>query len=75
MNTRRLFAFVLSALVLGITVLALLGVWNVIDWIYIQKYFWKSIQSLLLILISSVVIYLIQTLVGGEDRSDRRTTN
>jgi len=73
MNSRNLFAFVLSAIVLGITLLALLGIWNVIDWSYVQKYFWKSIQSLIIILISSVVIYMIQSLLGKEEQQEERT--
>jgi len=73
MSSRNLFAFVLSAIVLGITLLALLGIWNVIDWSYVQKYFWKSIQSLIIILISSVVIYMIQSLLGKEEQQEERT--
>jgi hypothetical protein len=53
-------------LVLAITVLALLGIWDIIQWEYVQRYFWKSIQSLIVILISSVVVYLIQQMFYKE---------
>lgn len=67
MNTRNLFAYVLSALVLIITIMALLGIWDVIDWNYLQRYFGKTIQSLIIIIISAVVIYLIQSLLFKKD--------
>ncbi len=69
MNTRNLFAYVLSALVLIITVMALLGIWNIIDWNYLRQYFGKTIQSLIVIGISAVVIYLIQSLLFKKDNS------
>jgi hypothetical protein len=66
MKTRNILAGVLSILVLAITVLALLGIWDIIQWEYVQRYFWKSIQSLVVILISSVVVYLIQQMFYKE---------
>jgi hypothetical protein len=66
MKTRNILAGVLSILVLAITVLALLGIWDIIQWEYVQRYFWKSIQSLIVILISSVVVYLIQQMFYKE---------
>jgi hypothetical protein len=66
MKTRNIIAGVLSILVLAITVLALLGIWDIIQWEYVQRYFWKSIQSLIVILISSVVVYLIQQMFHKE---------
>lgn len=67
MNTRNLFAYALSGLVLIITIMALLGIWDVIDWNYLQRYFGKTIQSLIIIIISAVVIYLIQSLLFKKD--------
>ena len=66
MKTRHILVGVLSILVLAITVLALLGIWDIIQWEYVQRYFWKSIQSLIVILISSVVVYLIQQMFYKE---------
>lgn len=70
MNTKNLFAYVLSALVLIITVMALLGIWDIIDWQYLQRYFGKTIQSLIVIIISAVVIYLIQSLLFKKEPSN-----
>jgi hypothetical protein len=69
MKTRNILAIVLSVLVLAITLLALLGIWDIIQWEYVQRYFWKSIQSLIVILISSVVVYLIQQMFYKESDS------
>lgn len=70
MNTKNLFAYVLSGLVLIITVMALLGIWDIIDWNYLRQYFGKTIQSLIVIVISAVVIYLIQSLLFKKETSD-----
>ncbi len=59
-SSRNITLSVLTFLVLAITILALLGIWDIIEWSYVQKYFWKSIQSLVVILISAVAIYLVQ---------------
>jgi len=75
MNHRNLFAFVLSALVLAITLLALLGIWDIIDWVYVQKYFWKSVQSLVLLLVCAFIIYLIYAILGKAEMQDERTSS
>lgn len=69
MSTSKLFAYVLSTIVLGITLLALLGIWDVIDWSYVQRYFWKGIQSLIILSISGVIIYLIKIIFVREETS------
>ncbi len=70
MNTKNLFAYVLSALVLIITIMALLGVWDVIDWGYLRQYLGKTIQSLIIIVISAVAIYLIQSLLFKKESAN-----
>ena len=67
MNTRNLFAYVLSGLVLVITIMSLLAIWDIIDWQYLQQYFGKTIRSLIVIVISAVVIYLIQSLLSRKE--------
>lgn len=70
-TSKNVFAVILSFLVLGVTILALLGIWDIIDWSYVQKYFWKSVQSLIILLISAVAIYLIQQ-IFRKDSSDHK---
>lgn len=74
MSTRNIIAFILIAMVLGITLLALLGIWDLIQWEYVQRYFWKSIQSLIVILVSSVVVYLIQQMFHKEESNSSKTS-
>jgi Na+/H+-dicarboxylate symporter len=74
MSTRNIIAFILIAMVLGITLLALLGIWDLIQWEYVQRYFWKSIQSLIVILVSSVVVYLIQQMFHKEESNTGKTS-
>jgi len=76
MNARNLFAYTLSALVLAITIMSLLAIWDIIDWVYLSRYFGKTIQSLIIIVISAVVIYLIQSLLFKSDtkKTENRTS-
>jgi len=71
MSTSKIFAYILSAIVLGVTLLALLGIWDVIDWSYVQRYFWKGIQSLIILSISGVVIYLIKIIFVREEHTSK----
>lgn len=75
MNTRNLFAYLLSGLVILITIMALLGIWDVLDWGYLRQYFGKSIKSLIVIGISAVVIYVIQSLLIKRENSPYRDQN
>ena len=76
MSFRNVFAYILSGLVVSIAIMSLLGIWNIIDWQYLQQYFGKTIQSLTIILISAVVIYLIQSLLykNEQKRTENRTS-
>ncbi len=69
MNSKNIFAYTLSALVVIITIMALLAVWDIIEWQYIQQYFGKTLKSLIIIAISAVVIYIIQSLLSKKEIS------
>lgn len=71
MNTRSLFGYILSILVLAITLMALLGIWGIIDWTYLRQYFGKTVQSMIIILVSAVVLYLIQSLLLKKETNPR----
>lgn len=58
-KTRNFYAIILAGLVLVITVVALLGIWDLIQWEDFKKYFNKSLLSLLVIFISSALILFI----------------
>jgi hypothetical protein len=69
MKLSLILTYILSGLVLAITVLALLGIWEIIEWSYVQRYFWKAIQSLMIISVSSVVIYLIRLIFVRQENA------
>ena len=77
MNSKNIFAYTLSALVVIITIMALLAVWDIIEWQYIQQYFGKTLKSLIIIAISAVVIYIIQSLLSKKEISahDEKVTS
>ena len=74
MNSRNIFAYILSFLLLGITIFALLGICDIIDWIYVQRCFWKSAQWLMIVLVNGIIIYLIQSLFS-KDENNRMNTS
>ncbi|MBL0315193.1 MAG: hypothetical protein IPP69_05185 [Flavobacteriales bacterium] len=63
MNIRNIFAYLLSTIVILIALMSLLAIWDIIQWEYVQAYFGKTVRSLIVISISAVVIYLIQSLL------------
>lgn len=73
MNSKNIFAYTLSGLVLVITVMALLAVWDIIEWQYIQQYFGKTLKSLVIIAISAVVIFIIQSLLSKKETEQKAT--
>ena len=75
MNTRNLFAWILMGLVIIITFMALLGVWDVIDWSFLRQYLGKTIQSLIIIVISGVVIYIISAIFNMNVNKNRPQNN
>jgi uncharacterized membrane protein len=72
MNTRNIFVWILTSLVIVITIMALLGVWNIIDWGFLKQYLGKTFQSLIIIVISGVVIYIINALFGTNQKPMRQ---
>ncbi|MFN0031804.1 MAG: hypothetical protein ACKVOR_06570 [Flavobacteriales bacterium] len=64
MSTKNIFAWTLSGLVVIITIMALLGIWDIIDWSYLKQYFGKAFQSFIIIVVGGVVIYIIHALFG-----------
>ncbi len=75
MSTRNLFAWILMGLVVVITFMALLGVWNVIDWSFLRQYMGKTIQSLIIIVISGVVIYIISAIFNMNANKTEQQNN
>lgn len=66
-NVRRIIAYVLSAFILIFTVIAILAIWDVIEYRDLLK---RMFQSLMVILASSAVVVLIFAILDRPDRDD-----
>jgi hypothetical protein len=58
-NHRNSYALILAAMVAIMTIIALLGIWDIIHWKDFNKYFSKSLLSLLVLFISSALVLFI----------------
>jgi hypothetical protein len=68
MKVKRIIAYTLSALVLLFSVVAILGIWEVIDIEYLIA---RMFKSLLVIMAAAAVIVLIFSILDRPDRPDR----
>lgn len=68
-TTRNIYAYLLAAAVIVVTVLGLLGIWDLLQWEDIKDFFWKGIYSLILILFSgAVVLFIFSTIYKTEKK-------
>jgi len=63
-TTKKFAAYVLTAIVLFLTVVALLGIWEIIDFQYILR---KVLTSLFVVFLSTVIILFIFSVVLRDD--------
>ena len=71
-NVRRIVAYILAALVLLFSVVAILAIWEIIEYRYLIK---RMFQSLMVVLASSAVIVLIFSILDRNDRDDAKPVN
>ena len=64
---RRIVAYVLAALVLLFSIVAILAIWEVIEYRYLIK---RMFQSLMVVLAASAVIVLIFAIFDKPERDD-----
>ena len=69
MKVKRIIAYTLSALVLLFSLVAILGIWDVIDIEYLIA---RMFKSLMVILAAAAVIVLIFSILDRPERPDRR---
>ncbi len=67
MNTKKITAYILAILVVIVTVISLLAVWDIID---LQNVTGKLIKSLIIIFLSSVVVLFIYGVVLNESNKN-----
>ena len=69
MKVRRIIAYTLAVLVLLFSIVAILGIWDVIDIEYLIA---RMFKSLMVILAAAAVIVLIFSILDRPERHERR---
>jgi hypothetical protein len=68
MKVKRIIAFTLSVLVLLFSLVAILGIWDVVDIEYLIA---RMFKSLMVVLAAAAVVVLIFSILDRPDRTDR----
>ncbi|NOR34718.1 MAG: hypothetical protein GQ579_08570 [Bacteroidales bacterium] len=69
MKVKRIIAYTLSALVLIFSLVAILGIWDVIDIEYLIS---RMFKSLMVVLAAAAVVVLIFSILDRPERPERR---
>jgi len=69
MKVKRIIAYTLSALVLLFSLVAILGIWDVIDIEYLIS---RMFKSLMVVLAAAAVVVLIFSILDRPERHERR---
>lgn len=69
MKIKRIIAYTLSVLVLLFSIVAILGIWDVIDIEYLIS---RMFKSLMVILAAAAVVVLIFSILDRPERHERR---
>ncbi|MCD4711546.1 MAG: hypothetical protein K8R52_11935 [Bacteroidales bacterium] len=69
MKVKRIIAYTLSVLVLLFSLVAILGIWDVVDIEYLIA---RMFKSLMVILAAAAVVVLIFSILDRPERPDRR---
>jgi len=67
MNIKKAIAYTLSIFVLLFSLLAILSVWDIIDYNFLLK---RMFQSLIVVLVAAAVIVLIFAIMVKEDKDE-----
>jgi len=68
MKVKRIIAYTLSALVLIFSIVAILGIWEVVDIEYLIA---RMFKSLMVVLAAAAVVVLILSILDRPDRHER----
>ncbi|RLD55771.1 MAG: hypothetical protein DRI97_08800 [Bacteroidetes bacterium] len=69
MKVKKIIAYTLSALVLLFSLVAILGIWDVVDIEYLIA---RMFKSLMVVLAAAAVVVLIFSILDRPERPDRR---
>jgi hypothetical protein len=72
MKVKRIIAYTLSALVLIFSMVAILGIWDVIDIEYLIS---RMFKSLMVVLAAAAVVVLIFSILDRPERPERRESD
>ena len=72
MKVKRIIAYTLSALVLLFSLVAILGIWDVIDIEYLIS---RLFKSLMVVLAAAAVVVLIFSILDRPERPERRESD
>jgi uncharacterized membrane protein (DUF373 family) len=72
--TRNIYAYVLASLVLVITIFALLGIWDIIQWEQFIHLFWKAFYSLLIVFFSALIVLFIFSTIYKSPESEQQSS-
>jgi hypothetical protein len=72
MKVKRIIAYTLSALVLIFSMVAILGIWDVIDIEYLIS---RMFKSLMVVLAAAAVVVLIFSILDRPERLERRESD
>jgi len=67
MNIKKAIAYTLSIFVLLFSFLAILSIWDIIDYNFLLK---RMFQSLIVVLVAAAVIVLIFAIIGKDDKQE-----
>ena len=68
-SVRKIVAYILAGLVIVFSVVAILAIWDVIEYRYLIK---RMFQSLMVVLASSAVIVLIFAILDRSDKEEKK---
>lgn len=71
-NVRKVVAYILASLVLLFSIVAILAIWDIIEYRYLIK---RMFQSLMVVLASAAVIVLIFSILDRSDKDDQKPIN
>ncbi len=72
MKVKRIIAYTLSALVLIFSLIAILGIWDLIDIEYLIS---RMFKSLMVVLAAAAVVVLIFSILDRPERPERRESD
>ncbi|MEY3398813.1 MAG: hypothetical protein RL220_1407 [Bacteroidota bacterium] len=69
---RKGFAYILYGIIGFITLIAILNIWGIVDWEMVSEFFWKSVSSLIALIIGGVAVYIVYSIFSGGSSEARR---